>query len=55
MTLDEVITEYGLTRKIKDPKWRTANQNFPYHQPTGNRGSVTVWRSELEKYLTTKP
>lgn len=55
LTLDEVIKEYGLPRRIKDPKWRNKNPNFPYRQPTGNRGGVTIWRSELEEYLKTKP
>lgn len=55
MSLDEVIKEYGITTKIKDPRWRNKHPNFPTHQPTGNRGKVLVYRSELEEYLKTKP
>ncbi len=55
LSLDEAIKEYGLPRRIKDSKWRKENPSFPYHQPTGNRGKVLVYRSELERYLTSKP
>ena len=55
LSLDEAIKEYGLPRRIKDPKWRKMNPSFPYHQPTGNRGKVLVDRSELELYLKSKP
>lgn len=54
LTLDEVIREYGLPRRIKDAKWRDKNPNFPFHQPTGNRGSIKVFRSELEEYIKKK-
>lgn len=55
LSLDEAIKEYGLPRRIKDSKWRKENPSFPYHQPTGNRGKVLVYRTELERYLTSKP
>lgn len=55
ITLDEAIKEYNLPRRTKDPQWRNKNSNFPYHQPTGKRGNITIWRSELEEYLKTKP
>ncbi len=54
LSLDEAIKEYGLPRRIKDPKWRKMNPSFPYHQPTGNRGKVLVYRSEIESYIESK-
>lgn len=54
MSLDEVIKEYGMTTKIKDPQWRKKHPNFPCYQPTGTRGKVLVFRSKLEEYLQTK-
>lgn len=55
LSLDEVIKEYGLPRRIKDQKWRKENPSFPFYQPTGNRGRIFVYRSELERYLKSKP
>lgn len=54
LSLDEAIKEYGLPRRIKDPKWRKMNPSFPCHQPTGNRGKVLVYRSEIESYIESK-
>lgn len=50
LTLDEVIKEYRLTSRIKDRKWRADNPDFPFFQPTGNRGTITCRRGDIEKY-----
>lgn len=54
LSLDEVIKTYKITRKIKDPRWREQNSDFPFYQPTGNNGKIITYRHEIEEYVKKK-
>ena len=51
MTLEEVITEYGITKKCRTRPWREAHPDFPIHQEGGQNCKIVVYRDELEEYL----
>ena len=49
MEIDEVCSEFKLSKgNIKSKKWRDDN-NFPYRNPTG--GKLTFNRKEVEKWI----